>query len=215
MLKISFLKRLSAFAVSIAVTLFLLVAVAHLSGDSEVNKDKKTEKNVFIPIVKKKIKPVQKKRIVTKETKQAAKAVLPALNLPSSIQAPELLAYNELPSFDNTDARNEILKSSFSKDKNQVLTEEMVDKVPEILFKPRMTYPPAAHAEGIEGSVTLKILVDENGTVREVVVLGSNPVGVFEESAINDVKKWRFKSAMYRGKAVPVWVKEKITFELD
>lgn len=215
MLRISFFKRFLAFIASVFTTISLLAAVAHLSGSSEVNKVDNVEKNVFIPVMKKKVPPPKRERKLKKPVKQAAKTILPTLNLPSSIQAPELLVYNELPTFDNTAARNEILKSSISKDKKQVLTEDMVDKVPEILFKPRMTYPPAAHAEGIEGSVTLKILIDENGTVREAVVIDSNPTGVFEESVINDVKKWRFRSAMYRGKAVPVWVKEKVTFELD
>ena len=215
MLKVGLLKRLFILIGSIFITLALLVVVAHLSRNSEADGRVESKKNIFIPVVKKKVKPLKRRKRATKAERKSVKTVLPALDIPSSIQAPELLVYNDLPSFNNTAARNEILKSSFGKDNKQALTEEMVDEVPEVLFKPRMTYPPAAHAEGIEGSVTLKILIDESGVVREVVIVESKPAGVFEESAVNDVKKWRFKSAMYRGKAVSVWVKERITFELN
>ncbi|MEA2098888.1 MAG: energy transducer TonB, partial [Campylobacterota bacterium] len=40
----------------------------------------------------------------------------------------------------------------------------------------------------------------------------SNPEGVFDNTAINGVRGWRFTPAKYKGNPVKVWAKQKISF---
>lgn len=70
-------------------------------------------------------------------------------------------------------------------------------------------YP--AQARGVEGSVTLRILISERGLVDEVVVESSYPKGIFEESAIKAFREARFSP----GKILGVPVKAQMLIEVD
>lgn len=62
-------------------------------------------------------------------------------------------------------------------------------------------YPPAA--AGISGGeVTLLLLIDEFGKVREVSVLDANPRGYFEQSAVDAFRDARFAPAVKDGRQV-------------
>ncbi len=62
-------------------------------------------------------------------------------------------------------------------------------------------YPP--DASGIPGGeVTLLLLIDEFGKVRELSVLDANPPGYFEQSAIDAFRDARFVPAMKDGRQV-------------
>lgn len=54
-------------------------------------------------------------------------------------------------------------------------------------------YPEVLRKRGIEGTVRLKVTVRADGKVRDVQVLGGNPI--FAESATNAVKQWRYSPA--------------------
>ena len=74
-------------------------------------------------------------------------------------------------------------------------------------------YPDAAKKAGIEGSVWMKVLIDERGKVRAARVLEDSGLEVgFEEAAIDAAKKSIWKPAMTDGKRIPVWVKYEAIF---
>jgi protein TonB len=52
------------------------------------------------------------------------------------------------------------------------------------------------------GRITLRIKIDENGVVNEIVVIGADPPGVFDGLSIEAMKRTRFKPAEKDGKAV-------------
>jgi len=77
-------------------------------------------------------------------------------------------------------------------------------------------YPQFAQNAGIEGAVTLRAEVFEDGSVGAVEVvksLQSGPGGL-DEAAITAVRQWTFIPAKNQGKPVAVWVIFPITFQL-
>lgn len=56
-------------------------------------------------------------------------------------------------------------------------------------------YPPSARDRGIEGWVDVQFVVRADGTVGEANVIGAQPTGVFEQSALDAVRHWRYQPA--------------------
>lgn len=77
------------------------------------------------------------------------------------------------------------------------------------------TYPAQALARGLSGDVRVRIKVDTSGRVAEVQVLSANPPGVFEQAAVNAVRKWRFEPVMRNGRAIEAGVATTISFRPD
>lgn len=100
-------------------------------------------------------------------------------------------------------------------DGDMTMTDETVDERPRPVQQSPMEYPTRAKADGVEGRVVVSLLIDENGSVREVRVLESTPEGVFEEVAAEGVREWRFEPARYQGEAVRVWARQTIRFDLS
>lgn len=95
-----------------------------------------------------------------------------------------------------------------------VMTEDTVDEPPRPLAVSSPAYPPRARARGIEGSVTLSILVGPRGEVEQVKVLSANPPGEFEQAAMEAARSWRFQPAMYKGQPVRIWARKVVSFKL-
>ena len=76
-------------------------------------------------------------------------------------------------------------------------------------------YPPAARTQQITGSVTLEYTVDIRGEPRDIHVVEATPPSVFDQAAINAVKRWRYAPTAVNGTAVDVpGVRTRIRFEL-
>jgi protein TonB len=56
-----------------------------------------------------------------------------------------------------------------------------------------LVYPPSAHQASIEGWVDLEFIVGRDGNVTEIVVVGAEPEGEFEQAAITAVTTYRFE----------------------
>jgi protein TonB len=78
-------------------------------------------------------------------------------------------------------------------------TEELVKAVP--LSRPSPKYTPEAENAGIEGKVRLELKVNDLGQVEDAKVLQGLGYGL-DESAVETVKRWRFKPATLCGKPV-------------
>lgn len=63
-------------------------------------------------------------------------------------------------------------------------------------------YPPIALAARKSGMVILEAVIDENGSVRDVKVLRSDPL--FDRAAMEAVKQWRFTPTLLNGQPVPI-----------
>jgi|GraSoiStandDraft_4_1057263.scaffolds.fasta_scaffold899280_1 protein TonB len=82
------------------------------------------------------------------------------------------------------------------------------------IFKPDPRYTDEARKAGIEGTVSVQALIDEQGIPRDPKVKRSLDKGL-DEQAIETVKSWRFKPATSRdGKPISVAVTIEIVFKL-
>lgn len=90
-----------------------------------------------------------------------------------------------------------------------------VDQLPMTVFRMKPLYPFRAKRLGIEGSVSVKFLVDAAGRVSRVTILESNPPGIFDESVLRALPSWRFTPGELGGKAVNTWVSTVIQFDLE
>ena len=95
------------------------------------------------------------------------------------------------------------------------MTADTVDTKPRAKNRPPLQYPQWARKKGIEGFVTLNILINTSGAVDKLQILESKPVGVFDQVAANFVKQWRFDPATYQGETVQVWSQQTIKFNLN
>jgi len=89
-----------------------------------------------------------------------------------------------------------------------------VDEVPALISKIKPSYPEIARLAGIEGTVYLKVLVDENGNVEKAKV-EQGAKEILDNSALQAAQKAKFSPAMLDNKPVKVWVVLPIAFKLD
>jgi protein TonB len=73
-------------------------------------------------------------------------------------------------------------------------------------------YPPLARAAGVEGVVILEAVIAEDGSVRDVRVLRSNPL--LEAAALEAVRQWRFSPTLLNGEPVKVVMTVTVAFRL-
>ncbi len=63
-------------------------------------------------------------------------------------------------------------------------------------------YPNRALSRGIEGWVLLEFTINPLGQATEIFVVESEPSGIFNRSAINAVRKWKYRPKTEDGRAV-------------
>lgn len=80
---------------------------------------------------------------------------------------------------------------------------------------PAPRYPRLSLRAGHEGTVTLRVLVDEHGQPQEVVIERSSGHRALDKAARDQVlAKWRFHPATREGRAVAAWALVPIEFSL-
>jgi TonB family protein len=68
----------------------------------------------------------------------------------------------------------------------------------------------------LRGSVVLEFTITVEGTVKDIVVVESTHPGIFDEAAVNALRRWRYKPKIENGEPVGRrGVKTKITFVLE
>jgi TonB family protein len=76
-------------------------------------------------------------------------------------------------------------------------------------------YPPLERSEGIEGTVTVEMLVDEYGMVVEANVLSIMGPDSFAESALHAVRQFVFDPPKENGQPKRIWVRLRIKFRIS
>ncbi len=89
-----------------------------------------------------------------------------------------------------------------------------VDKAPTLKSRLRTVYPKLAKLSGIEGTVYLKLLINEKGNVEKAKV-EQGVKDMLDNSALEAAKKALFSPAMLNNKAVKVWVILPVAFKLE
>ena len=83
------------------------------------------------------------------------------------------------------------------------------------IVKVAPVYPEAAFLSSLEGYVIIEFTVTEQGTVENPIVIDASST-LFEESALNAARKFKYKPRTINGQPVPVhYVRNKFTYLLD
>jgi len=89
-----------------------------------------------------------------------------------------------------------------------------LDAPPRLLTVSKPRYPFRARQRGIEGHVDIEFTIEADGSVGTVTVTGAEPRGVFEDSACEAARRWRFSTPQREGTAVRVLARQRIEFRL-
>jgi TonB family protein len=76
-------------------------------------------------------------------------------------------------------------------------------------------FPEIARARGIDGWVDLQFVVESDGAVGDVTVVGAQPVGIFEQAALDAVRHCHYQPVMHDGKAVSQQARVRLRFALQ
>ena len=82
------------------------------------------------------------------------------------------------------------------------------------IFKIEPIYPRKAARSKIEGWVKLEFTITESGTVSNPVVVDSSPRRTFDRSALQSIRKWRFKPSVVDGRPIQRKASQVIEFRL-
>ena len=149
------------------------------------------------PLRRKKIKEPEPPKQLPKTfvSKARPKAQKPRLNL----SVPRFDA-DMLPGLQGDIAlpRMELGSVSFSMDE--------VDERPEVLRSIPPEYPYTAKRSQVTGEVVVRMLVTASGIPSNLSIYKSDPPGVFDKSALNAAKRWKFRPGRYKGESVDTWV---------
>jgi len=76
-------------------------------------------------------------------------------------------------------------------------------------------FPILARQRSIQGWVDLEFLVDADGAVSNIAVIGAQPVGIFEQAALDAVRHWRYRPVMRDGHGVNQRARVRVRFAMQ
>jgi TonB family protein len=76
-------------------------------------------------------------------------------------------------------------------------------------------FPEEARRRGMVGWVDLQFLVNSDGSVGELTVVGAQPVGIFEQVALDAVHRWRYTPVVRAGRTVSQRARVRLRFAMQ
>lgn len=86
------------------------------------------------------------------------------------------------------------------------------EKAPELVKMDPATYPPIAREAGVEGTVLVRVLVGDDGFVKDMIIIQSVPM--LDEAAADAAWTAVFKPALQKDRPVAVWMVIPLEFTL-
>jgi TonB family protein len=83
-----------------------------------------------------------------------------------------------------------------------------------IIHMVKPEYPPDELDQGVEGDVTLEILVDVVGVVEAAWVLTANGPQSFESVSLDAIRQFRFKPPIVEGRPSEMWIRFQFRFRI-
>ncbi len=207
--------------VALVVTCLLFIAIPLLTKISTMKKKREKVHHVMIsqrkpppppePEQEEKLQE-QKKQEAPKKAQQKQRMPQPKLNVPSSGLTAGMGGTIEIGGLLKQDfeVSDSLFVSAFN------LNE--VDQKPRVIRSVPPRYPFEAQQKGIEGRVTVRFVVDSTGQAQEPEIAKVEPKeveGIFEESALAVIKRYKFRPAMKGGKAVDCIVNLPIKYSVS
>lgn len=87
-----------------------------------------------------------------------------------------------------------------------------VDKKPKVVYRAPLSFPQEASSKDLGGYVTFGLFIDALGKLKKVEVLDSEPKGIFDQAALDNINTWKFEAAEHKGIKVATWQKQRIVF---
>lgn len=91
---------------------------------------------------------------------------------------------------------------------------ESVDTPPVEVSRPNPPYPAFARQMRQQGTVTMQVLIDENGIVTDARLVKGIPGSTLNDSALQTVRTWTYRPATKDGVPVKVWKTVSMAFRL-
>ena len=201
-------RAIKSFLIMILGGLLMVVLVISFNKNVKEKEEVVKKQSRIVAMATKKQQSANKPKPKPKPKPKKATPKAPAPNLNSvlggiTMNIPEFATENITG--DSSDLLDDIVEDT-------VMSEGTVDSKPKVTSRSPMEYPAAALKDGIKGFVIINLLIAKDGSVELAKVIESNPEGVFDSTAINGVRNWRFTPAKYKGKPVKVWAKQKVSF---
>ncbi len=86
---------------------------------------------------------------------------------------------------------------------------------PYLISSPPPIYPSDARHKGWSGNVRVRVLISEEGSVREVQLAATSGYSSLDAAALEALRHWLFRPAQIDGDAVAAWVVVPVRFRLD
>jgi len=100
------------------------------------------------------------------------------------------------------------------KQESDFISEQTIDQPPTEDKISDPEYPRTALRLGIEGSVTVRLLINEKGHVEESRIISRKGYPGFEKETLRVTGTWRFTPPRHQGKPVRVWGRKTIHFRI-
>lgn len=84
---------------------------------------------------------------------------------------------------------------------------------PELVHSVQPGFTNAARAARLQGTVTIELIVDQNGDPQNIQIVKRLGMGL-DQKAVQAVEQYRFRPAMYQGHPVPVRLQVQVNFHL-
>ena len=85
---------------------------------------------------------------------------------------------------------------------------------PKELRQPSVQYPPASQNDGEEGTVTLRFIVQPDGSVSDIRIARSSGYRRLDAAAVRSLRRAKFQPATCHGKPIAMRIHYSFTFEL-
>lgn len=95
-----------------------------------------------------------------------------------------------------------------------LLNIDSLDQKPAATFQPQPVYPYRPRHDGIEGTATVKFVVDAAGNVIHATVVEPSR-HEFDQAVLEAVHRWKFKPGRKFGRAVAFWAEQSFQFSLS
>lgn len=204
---------LPAFAFALVVNLLLLTGAAVLSGEADSQ-----DQDITAPMA---VNVLNFEQAPPPTEDETAEPEAPKQEQPKPDLGPDLFQPDFVPDFGGMGGAGAAIAIDLSGGANTNMKQDFafesyeLDQAPRAVVKMAPVYPFKAREQGIEGVVQVKILVKEDGTVGEVLIMDARPPDTFEESVLVSVPRWRFEPGVIGGKKVTSWVVTALHFKLN
>jgi periplasmic protein TonB len=105
--------------------------------------------------------------------------------------------------------------AGFASGKATGATANAAGVLPYVIKGPPPAYPREARSKGWTGKVRVRVLISEQGTVKDAAIALSSGHASLDDAARLGLYRWLFKPAYQDGRAVTAWVVVPVLFKLE